>query len=72
MNKLIENRMHHVKECPKDLRKKKEDGEGEREEEEEKKLKKKSRFLLLTSQLKLQYCQISNRKITKFNYLKIL
>ena len=41
MNKLIENRMDHVKECPKDLRKKKEDGEGEREEEEEKKLKKK-------------------------------
>ena len=41
MNKLIENRMHHVKECPKDLRKKKEDGEGEREEEEEKKTEKK-------------------------------
>ena len=33
--------MHHVKECPKDLRKKKEDGEGEREEEEEKKTEKK-------------------------------
>ena len=28
------------------------------------------RFLLLTSQFKLQYCQISNRKITKFNYQK--
>ena len=34
MNKLIENRMHHVKACPKDLEKKKEDGEGERQEDE--------------------------------------
>ena len=40
MIKLIENRMHHIKECPKDLGKKEEDGNGERQEEEEKNLKK--------------------------------
>ena len=44
MNKLIENRTHHVKACSKDLEKKKEDGEGERQEKEEKNLKNENFF----------------------------